>query len=207
LLQQSVLLAQVAPRLAHIGCAHVPPVHVPVQQSLVLWQALPADMHVGIAHIPAVQVALQQSLERAQAWPALRQTSCAQTPAEQDMLQQSPYALQVAPPCRHLPGGTGILLPASPPPLDPPELPLAPSIDPSLFCPPDPEPASVGNDWLPAFEAHPCPDDARTGMATRSATKAQARLMGRYWLMGGSLLNVDTAIVQHQATAAPSAPM
>jgi hypothetical protein len=36
-------------------------------------------------------------------------------PAEQDSLQQSVYAMHVAPAIRHLPGGTGIFEPTSPP--------------------------------------------------------------------------------------------
>ena len=36
LLQQSALLEQLAPWFAHVGCAHVPLVHVPLQQSLEL---------------------------------------------------------------------------------------------------------------------------------------------------------------------------
>lgn len=42
LLQQSLLALQLDPTLAHMGWAHVPLLHVPLQQSLELWQDLPA---------------------------------------------------------------------------------------------------------------------------------------------------------------------
>ena len=174
LLQQSGLLVQLDPRPAHAGAAHWPAVHVPLQQSLELAQALPADMQVDAAQVPAVQVALQQSLDRAQAWPVLRQISCAQTPAEHDMLQQSVYALHEAPPERHLPGDTGLLLPASAPELlpEPPELLLDPGPSPDATSdplsganPPESEP----------FDAQPWAEEARTNTPASSANRPRTR--------------------------------
>jgi hypothetical protein len=164
LLQQSALALQLPPMPAHAGCAQVPLVHVPLQQSLAPWQALPEDMQVGAAQTPAVHVALQQSLERAHAWPALRQTSCEQRPAEHDMLQQSLYALQVAPPARHLPAGTGVFEPLAPSPVAGPS-----SVDPSAPAS-EPKPAA-----LLGLDAHPSPASATSGTTKRSRTMAQAR--------------------------------
>jgi hypothetical protein len=171
--------------LAHEGCAHVPAVHIPLQQSAELWHALPDDMQVGAAQVPAVHVALQQSLDSAQAWPALRQISWAQTPAEQDSLQQSVYALHAEPPCLHLPGGTGFLVPASPPPLEPPEPPeLLPAPSPA----PSTVPPSVWKDCALEFDAQPCAMETSSGKPTRSVTNATPRFIRSCSLMGRLLL-------------------
>ena len=152
----------------------MPAVHVPLQQSVALWHALPDDMHVGAAQVPAVHVALQQSLDSAQAWPALRQTSWAQTPAEHDSLQQSVYAAHAEPPCLHLPGGTGFLVPASPPPLDPPEPPeLLPAPSPAASI----VPPSVGNDCALELDAQPCATDTSRGSPTSSVSNANPRFI------------------------------
>jgi hypothetical protein len=155
LLQQSGLDEQLEPMLAHEGCAHVPPLQLPLQQSPAAWHGLPDASHAAAAHAPLVHVAVQQSLESAHAWPSPRHCWSAHTPPAHDWLQQSPYVVQLAPPARHLPAGTGVLPPSDPDP-QPPSLEY-----PAPFWPPD---------------AHPCASTAPSAMPPSTPTTVQSRV-------------------------------
>jgi hypothetical protein len=173
LLQHPALLVQVAPTLAQVGWAHMPPVQVSLQHCELELQDLPDAMHAAAPHMAPVHDSVQQSLGKEHPCPVVRQTSWLQVPATHDSLQQSLYELHSAPPSRHLPAGTGTLVPPSPP-----ELPRPSTIGPSVATiesPASPPPSDANPAPVEPPDEQPCPATTTRGTATSSATNVHER--------------------------------